>query len=69
MLYQDLLASWWVAVAPIALLTFYFVTQSFYTLSLLIDCYVYSRPVNRVDMRELLILKVLPGHGFHLCRT
>jgi len=56
-LYQDLLASWWVAVGPIALLTFYFVTQSFYTLSLLIDCYVYSRPVNRVDMseRDLLV--------------
>src|SRR6187399_80902 len=25
--------------------------------------------VNRVDMRELLIMKVLPGHGFHLYRT
>ena len=37
---------------PIALLTLYFLTQGLYSLSLLVDCYIFSRPVNMVDMSE-----------------
>ena len=50
--YLYILDAWWVAYASVALLTLYFVTQGLYSLSLLVDCYIFSRPVNMVDMSE-----------------
>jgi cellulose synthase/poly-beta-1,6-N-acetylglucosamine synthase-like glycosyltransferase len=43
---------WWEMWSPIALLSLYYFTQGIYSLSLLVDCYLFSRPVNRVDMNE-----------------
>jgi glycosyltransferase XagB len=43
---------WWAASAPILLLSFYYVTQGLYSLSFLVDGYLFSRPVNMVDMDE-----------------
>ena len=43
---------WWAAAAPILLLSFYYVTQGLYSLSFLVDGYLFSRPVNMVDMDE-----------------
>lgn len=43
---------WWAVYSPIALLSFYFFTQGLYSLSLLVDGYLRSRPVNMVDMSE-----------------
>lgn len=48
--------SWWEMWSPIALLSLYFVTQGAYSLSLLVDCYLFSRPVNKVDMNEAVHL-------------
>jgi cellulose synthase/poly-beta-1,6-N-acetylglucosamine synthase-like glycosyltransferase len=50
--YLDIPDTWWLAYAPVALLTLYFLTQGLYSLSLLVDCYIFSRPVNMVDMSE-----------------
>ena len=50
--YLHTLDAWWVAYTPVALLTLYFLTQGLYSLSLLVDCYIFSRPVNMVDMSE-----------------
>jgi hypothetical protein len=48
----DTLDIWWAAAAPILLLSFYYVTQGLYSLSFLVDGYLFSRPVNRVDMDQ-----------------
>ena len=50
--YLHTLDAWWVAYTPVALLTLYFLTQGLYSLSLLVDCYIFSRPVNLVDMSQ-----------------
>jgi len=50
--YLHLLDTWWVASVPVILLTLYFATQGLYSLSMLVDCYFFSRPVNMVDMSE-----------------
>ena len=50
---------WWVACAPIVFLSLYFLTQALYSLSLLVDCYLFSRPVNMVDMGERF--QLVPG--------
>ena len=50
--YLYTLDTWWVALRPIALLALYFLTQGLYSLSLLVDGYIFSRPVNMVDMSE-----------------
>ena len=43
---------WWATSAPILLLSFYYLTQGLYSLSFLVDGYLFSRPVNMVDMDE-----------------
>jgi glycosyltransferase XagB len=43
---------WWAAYAPLAFLSLYYFTQGLYSLSLLVDCYLFSRPVNMIDMDE-----------------
>ena len=50
MSYLYTLDAWWVAYASVALVALYFLTQGLYSLSLLVDGYIFSRPVNRVDM-------------------
>src|SRR4029079_11432849 len=50
--YLHLLDSWWVTSVPVILLMLYFATQGLYSLSMLVDCYFFSRPVNMVDMSE-----------------
>ena len=52
MSYLYTLDAWWVAYASVALVALYFLTQGLYSLSLLVDGYIFSRPVNRVDMSE-----------------
>src|ERR1700704_5981804 len=48
----DTLDIWWAAVAPIALLSLYYFTQALYSLSFVVDGYLFSRPVNMIDMAE-----------------
>jgi cellulose synthase/poly-beta-1,6-N-acetylglucosamine synthase-like glycosyltransferase len=55
----DIVDVWWVACAPIVFLSLYFFTQALYSLSLLVDCYLFSRPVNMVDMGERF--QLVPG--------
>ncbi len=43
---------WWAASAPIVLLSLYYFTQGLYSLSFLVDGYLFSRPVNMIDMGE-----------------
>ena len=43
---------WWAAAAPVVLLSLYYFTQGVYSLSFLVDGYLFSRPVNMVDMGE-----------------
>ena len=66
---------WWAASAPIVLLSLYYFTQGLYSLSFLVDGYLFSRPVNMIDMGEKADLvegfkeglsrdrPVLPGSG------
>ena len=49
----------WVVSVPIVLVVLYFVTQALYSLSLLVDAYLFSRPVNMVDMGERF--RLVPG--------
>ena len=48
----DTLELWWAAAVPIVLLSLYYFTQGFYSLSFLVDGYLFSRPVNMIDMDE-----------------
>jgi cellulose synthase/poly-beta-1,6-N-acetylglucosamine synthase-like glycosyltransferase len=43
---------WWAASAPVVLLSLYYFTQGLYSLSFLVDGYLFSRPVNMIDMGE-----------------
>ena len=53
---MDVLDVWWVAYVPILLLSLYYFTQGLYSLSLLVDGYLFSRPVNMIDMSEKIHL-------------
>src|SRR4051812_35529375 len=48
----DTLDNWWAAFAPVALLSLYCFTQALYSLSFVVDGYLFSRPVNMIDMAE-----------------
>src|SRR5216683_423471 len=48
----DTLDIWCAASAPIVLLSLYYFTQGLYSLSFLVDGYLFSRPVNMIDMGE-----------------
>lgn len=48
----DNLAAWWAGGEPVLLLSFYYLTQGLFSLSFLVDGYLFSRPVNMVDMNE-----------------
>ena len=48
----DTLDVWWAVSAPIVLLSLYYFTQGLYSLSFLVDGYLFSRPVNMIDMAE-----------------
>jgi glycosyltransferase XagB len=50
----DTLDMWWEVYSPIPFLPLYYFTQGLYSLSLLVDAYLFSRPVNRVDMGEIV---------------
>ena len=52
-----LLNEWWSTVAPVMLLSLYYFTQGIFSLSLAVDAYLFSRPVNRVDMSDKAFLK------------
>src|ERR1044072_6216977 len=55
----DMLDGWWVAYSPIVLLSLYLFTQGLYSLSLLVDAYLFSRPVNMIDMVQRF--QLVPG--------
>jgi glycosyltransferase XagB len=55
----DTLGGWWAAYAPLVLLSLYLFTQALYSLSLLVDAYLFSRPVNMIDMGERF--QLVPG--------
>ena len=59
MITMDMLDGWWAAYASIMLLSLYFATQALYSLSLLVDGYLFSRPVNMIDMGERF--QLVPG--------
>lgn len=50
--WPDTLASWWIDYAPTVLLSLYYLTQTLYSLSFVVDGYLFSRPVNIIDMSE-----------------
>ena len=59
MITMDMLDGWWAAYSSIMLLSLYFATQALYSLSLLVDGYLFSRPVNMIDMGERF--QLVPG--------
>jgi glycosyltransferase XagB len=48
----ELLNAWWVAGGSAVLVALYYLTQGLFSLSFAVDGYLFSRPVNKIDMRE-----------------